>query len=126
MTEEPIKKIEFEKPLSESSFKGLLKHLFSHFNQDSCKIFYNFREEGILDSEFPNRSSLLDGECEGDIRFEKKKITLNYRSKKNELNLYSRMNLYYNPVNKNNLEEALAVAEEIKRSVSFFLQMQNF
>ena len=117
MTEnEPIARIEFVKPLLEDSFKNLLKHISAY---PFCKIYYEFRDEGILSLA---KSNILERECEGDISFEEKKITLNYKSRKDDLNLYHRLKLYapHESGNHSNLELALEMVEEIKRRVNNF------
>ena len=114
---EPMAKIEFKQPLREEEFKKLLVHLVSKV---SCKILYEFRDEGILYSE-KLETSIFRG-CEGDFNFEREKMTLGYLSKKDNMNMYQRIKLYRSSESgkHNKLEVAIELAEEMQKTVEDF------
>lgn len=116
---EPIEKVEFKKNLHQEELKELLAHLVSKV---PCNILYEFREEGIL-SRGKTETTIFRG-CEGDINFEREKMTLNYLSKKDNASMYQRMKLYYpSEQGNNNLEVAKGLAKEIQKNIDeFFLK----
>jgi hypothetical protein len=119
LEKEPIEKVEFHQPLRKEELKDLLVYLVSKV---PCKILYEFRDEGIL---YSNKleTSIFRG-CEGDINFEKEKMTLSYLSKKDNSDMYQRMKLYYSSEQgiHNNLESAKGLAGEIQKNIDdFFL-----